>query len=155
MQVSSNKVVTIDYKLKNDEGTVIYSSENRDPLSYIQGAGRIIPGLEDALVGKEEGESFSVAIEPDKAYGEYDSSLVFNVPKNQFQEPDNIKEGMRIQVQMQDGKTRAVTIKDIGEQKVSLDANHPLAGKTLHFDIEVKEVREATSEELEQGKIQQ
>ena len=155
MQVSSNKVVTIDYKLKNDEGTLIYSSENRDPLSYIQGARRIIPGLENALVGKEEGESFSVTIEPDEAYGEYDSSLVFSVPKNKFQKTDNIKEGMRVQVQMQDGKKRAVTIKDIGEQKVSLDANHPLAGDTLHFDIKVKGVREATSEELEQGKIQQ
>lgn len=155
MQIQENKKVSFDYTLKNDEGQVLDSSEEREPLSYIQGNGELIPGLENALEGKTKGEDFSVSIEPDQAYGEYDDNLIFDVPKDRFQNQDNISEGMQVQAQLQDGSTQVLTIKEVGDENVTLDANHPLAGRTLHFDIHVKDVQDASQEELDHGQSQE
>ncbi len=148
MQISDNTVVSFDYTLKNDDGQILDSSQEREPLTFIHGTGSIIPGLEEALAGREEGESFSLSLKPDQAYGEYNENLIFDVPKTQFQDPSSIAVGTQVQAQMQDGSKQVLMIKEVGDDKVTLDANHPLAGENLHFDIEVKEVREASSDEL-------
>ena len=151
MNVTSNTVVSLHYTLKNGDGRVLDTSKERDPLTFLHGAGEIIPGLEDALEGHADGDSFSVSVEPDKAYGEYQDSLTFDVSKDQFQDSDKISEGMQVQAKMQDGSTRILTVKEIKDSDVKLDANHPLAGQTLHFDIEIENVREPTEEERDQG----
>jgi FKBP-type peptidyl-prolyl cis-trans isomerase SlyD len=151
VQISENTVVSFDYTLKNDDGQILDSSEERDPLTFIHGTGAIIPGLEQALDGRKEGESFSLSLKPDQAYGEYNENLIFEVPKTQFQDTTSIAVGTQVQAQMQDGSKQVLMIKEVGDENVTLDANHPLAGENLHFDIEVKEVREASSEELDQN----
>jgi len=151
MEVGKDKVVSIDYTLKDDQGEVLDSSQDRDPLSFIFGNGTIIKGLEDALEGKQEGEEVSVDVEPQEGYGEYDESLIIDVPKDKFQDPENLQEGMQVQAQSQDGQTQILTVKEIKDDGVTLDANHPLAGQNLHFDVKVSEVREPTQEELDHG----
>ena len=153
MKIQNDKVVSIDYTLKDDSGEVLDTSQDREPLAFIFGSGNIIPGLENALEGKEKGEELSVTVEPKEGYGEYDESLMFEVGKEQFQDSSQIQEGMQVQAQNSNGQVQIFTIKDIGDEKVTLDANHPLAGQTLHFDVAVSEVREPTDEELDHGHV--
>jgi FKBP-type peptidyl-prolyl cis-trans isomerase SlyD len=153
MQVEPQKVVSIDYTLKDDNGNVLDSSQGSEPLSFIYGTGSIIPGLEKALEGKATGDEVSVTVEPEEGYGQYDDSLIIQVTKDKFQDPDNVQEGMQVQAQSQDGNVQILTVKSIDGEQVTLDANHPLAGQRLNFDVEVAEVREATQEELDHGHI--
>jgi FKBP-type peptidyl-prolyl cis-trans isomerase SlyD len=153
MKIQNDKVVSIDYTLKDDSGEVLDTSQEREPLAFIFGSGNIIPGLENALEGKEKGEELSVTVEPKEGYGEYDESLMFEVGKEQFQDASQIQEGMQVQAQNSNGQVQIFTIKDIGDEKVTLDANHPLAGQTLHFDVAVSEVRDASDEELDHGHV--
>ncbi|MCF7928683.1 MAG: peptidylprolyl isomerase [Spirochaetales bacterium] len=153
MVIEKNKVVSIDYTVKDDNGEVIDTSEGREPLSFLFGTGSIIPGLEKELDGKEEGESVSVTVTPEEGYGTYDERLLVDVPKTSFQNPDQIQAGMQVQAQNQDGSTQVLTIKDIGEESVKLDGNHPLAGMVLSFDVDIANVREPSSEELEHGHV--
>ena len=153
MKIEENKVVSIDYTLKNDQGEVIDSSEGNEPLSFIYGKGNIITGLEAELVGKTVGDEVSVSIEPKDGYGEYDENMMFEVGKNQFQDISKIEEGMQVQGQTGDGQVQVFTIKSVEDDKVVLDANHPLAGFTLHFDVAVTEIRDATPEELDHGHV--
>ncbi len=153
MKIENDKVVSIDYTLKDDSGEVLDTSQDREPLAFIYGSGNIIPGLENALEGKEKGEELSVTVEPKDGYGEYDESLMFEVGKEQFQDPSQIQEGMQVQAQNSNGQVQIFTIKSIGDEKVQLDANHPLAGQTLHFDVAVSDVREATKEEIDHGHV--
>lgn len=151
MKIEKDAKVRIDYTLKNDAGEVLDTSDGREPLAFLQGNGQIIPGLESALEGKEAGESFSVSITPEDGYGSYDEELVFDVPKDRFQGQDGIETGMQVQAQLQDGSTQVLTVRAIADDQVTLDANHPLAGETLHFDVKIAEVSEATKEELDHG----
>ena len=151
MQVEENTVVSLNYTLKDDSGEVLDSSENREPLSFIAGKGMIIPGLEKALMGKEKGEELSVTVEPDEAYGEYNDAMTIQVSKDQFQGDAEITQGMQVQAHNKDGSTQILTVKDVQEEEVTLDANHPLAGQKLHFDVSIEDVREPTEEELEQS----
>jgi len=150
MQITDDKVVAFNYTLKNDEGQVLDTSDGKQPLAYLHGRKSIVPGLEAAMHGKECGESFNVAIEPEQAYGEHDPQMVQPVPRDRFQGVDEIQPGMQFQANTPAGP-RTVTVTDVGEEEVTVDANHPLAGQTLHFDIDIVEVRDATAEELEQG----
>ncbi len=149
MQVAENTVVSLNYTLKDDNGTVLDSSENREPLTFIAGKGMIIPGLEQAIMGKEKGEELSVTVNPEDAYGEYNESMTIDVNKDQFQGDAEITEGMQVQAHNKDGSTQVLTVKDVQDEQVTLDANHPLAGQTLYFDVSIEDVREATDEELE------
>ncbi len=151
MQVAEKTVVSMNYTLKDDNGTVLDSSENRDPLSFIAGKGMIIPGLENALMGKEPGEEVSVTIAPEEAYGEYNEDMSIQVSTDQFQGDEKVTVGMQVQAHNKDGSTQILTVKDIEGDQVTLDANHPLAGQTLHFDVSIEDVREATEEELDHG----
>ncbi len=149
MKIGKNTMVSIHYTLKDESGQVLDSSEGRDPLSFIQGAGQIIPGMEKALEGRTAGEEFNVAVEPEEGYGTRDESLVFKVPKEQFQEIGEIEIGMRFQVDMGEGPA-LMNVAAIEEDGVVLDGNHPLADERLLFDVSVLDVREATPEELSQ-----
>lgn len=152
MQVQNDHVVSIDYTLKNDAGEVMDSSEQTGPLAYLHGQQNIIPGLEKALDDKSVGDSFTVSIEPAEAYGERNEEMIQTVPRSMFQGVDEIEPGMRFQAQTEGGVT-VVTIKDVNGDEITLDGNHELAGETLHFDVEVKEVRPASAEELEHGHV--
>lgn len=151
MQIAKNKVVSIDYKLTDKSGKVLDSSEGGEPLAYIHGAKNIIPGLEAALDGKRSGDKISVTIEPKDAYGERDEEQMATIPRDKF----NVKEiqpGMQFQAQTTHG-TRILTVVSVDKDHVKVDGNHPLAGVTLVFDVTVKEVRDATQDELAHGHV--
>lgn len=148
MQISKNKVAAIHYTLRDDEGTVIDSSEGRDPLHYLHGAGNLIPGMEEGLEGKSQGDKLNLKIEPEKGYGEKDENLVQKVPLSAFGDQE-VKPGMRFST----NQGGVVTVTDIGSDSVTVDGNHPLAGVPLNFDVEIVEVRNATDEEISHGHV--
>ena len=150
MSIQTNSVVSIHYTLTDDDGVELDSSKGGDPLVYLHGAGNIIPGLENALLGKATGDELKVEVAPAEAYGEYQDGLVQSVPRNLFGEEQEIQVGMRFQAQTDNGPM-SVVITDVSDESVSVDANHPLAGKTLHFDVAVAKLRDATEEELARG----
>ena len=152
MQIANHKVVSIHYTLTNDEGDVLDSSKGQEPLAYLHGFGNIISGLENALDGRALGDKFTVAIAPAEGYGERDNEMVQSVPKSSFQGVDEILPGMQFQAQSPDGM-QLVTVIDVDGDEVILDGNHPMAGMTLNFDVEVTEIRDATAEELEHGHV--
>lgn len=152
MVIEKDRVVTIDYELKDAGGEVLDSSGGAEPLVYLHGNENIIPGLERQLAGKKAGDSVSCVVPAGEAYGERDDALVFEVPKSQFGDGAEIEIGMQFQAHGEDG-ARIVTVLGIDGDKVKLDANHPLAGEELHFSVKIVDVREATAEELEHGHI--
>ena len=152
MKVVYNKLVQMHYKLTDDNNTILDSSEGREPLSFIQGIGNIIIGLEKQLNGKEAGDKLNAVVNPAEGYGERDDKLEQIVPKSGFQGDEEMKVGMQVQIGTEQGNAIASVTKIEGEN-VTLDMNHPLAGVTLHFDVEVVSVREATKEELEHGHV--
>ena len=147
MQIGKDSVVSINYTLKDDSGEVLDTSDGREPLDYIHGSGQIIPGLENALEGKSKGEELAVVIEPENGYGTRDESLVHEVPKSEFEVPDEIEVGMQFRVG-DEGGTLIMVVAGVGDEVVTLDGNHPLAGVTLSFDVSIADVREATEEEI-------
>ena len=153
MNVAPDKVVLIHYTLKNDAGGVIDSSSGGDPLAYIHGQGNIIPGLEKALLGKQQGDKVSVKVDPAEGYGVRDDALVQQVPRRSFGGVPDIKPGMQFHAQTGHGHTRVVTVTAIKGDMVIVDGNHPLAGENLNFDVEIAEVRDATEEEMAHGHV--
>jgi len=150
MRIEKNKVVMIDYKLTDKNGEVIDTSEGREPLAYLHGNGGLIPGLEEELEGKSINDSFTVSIPPEKAYGMRDDSLLQTIPRQQFEKNDQLQIGMQFQAQHEHG-TQLLTITNIDGDNVTVDGNHPLAGEILNFDVTVKEVRDASADELQHG----
>lgn len=152
MQISENAVVYIHYTLTNDAGETLDTSLGGEPLVYLHGFGGIIPGLENALAGKTAGDTLIVSVLPEQAYGPYDETKVETMPRSALQGIDEIETGMQLQAHSPDGLVIATVI-DVDDEEVTLDGNHPLAGETLTFDVEVMEVREATAEELAHGHV--
>jgi FKBP-type peptidyl-prolyl cis-trans isomerase SlyD len=152
MQVEKNKVVEIDYTLKDEKGDVLDTSEGREPLSYIQGVGNLISGVENALEGKSSGERVEITVPPETGYGVRDDSLVLKIEREKFAEVKDLKEGQRFRMDTPDGPV-IFTVVNFDDTEVLVDGNHPLAGMTLNFDITVQSVREATTEELEHGHV--
>jgi FKBP-type peptidyl-prolyl cis-trans isomerase SlyD len=152
MKVAQNAVVVIDYTLKDNGGEVIDSSEGAGPLAYLHGAGNIVEGLEEALEGKEAGAEVLASIEPAKAYGERHEDMKQEVPKELFGGVENIEAGMQFQSETDQGPV-LVTVVEVTDEIVTVDGNHPLAGVHLNFDVTIREVREATAEELEHGHV--
>lgn len=153
LTIADERAVSIHYTLKNDAGEVLDSSEGAEPLVYLHGFGNIIPGLEDALLDRKAGDSLQVTIQPQDGYGELVDELRQTVSIDMFQGVDEIEVGQMFETQGQDGHIMLVTVTEIEDGQVTIDANHPLAGQVLHFDVAVEEVREATAEELEHGHI--
>ncbi len=151
MQVTSDAVVGIRYTLTDDEGSIIDSNVDRPTLVYLHGHDNIIPGLEKGLEGAAAGEKRRVDVVPAEAYGDVDPDRVFELAKKEFPEELPLEEGMQFVAETAGGDM-AITLTEIRDDTVVADANHPLAGMTLHFDVEVLDVREATKEELEAGR---
>jgi FKBP-type peptidyl-prolyl cis-trans isomerase SlyD len=152
MSITQDQVVSIHYTLTGDDGEVLDSSAAGEPLAYLHGHGNLIPGLERELTGKSAGDKLQVKIAPADAYGEYDQALVQRVPRRALKGVPNVRVGLRLQAQTPAGP-RAVTVTQVTGDMVTLDANHPLAGKHLNFAVEVAEVRAATAEELAHGHV--
>jgi len=152
VEISADLVVLIHYTLKDDSGEILDSSVGGEPLAYIQGHGNLVPGLEKALEGKRDGNTVAVTVAPAEGYGNRDEALVQRVPKRALQGSGEIRKGMQFQARTDDGM-RLFTVIALTGDMVTLDGNHPLADKTLHFDVEVVSVRHATSEELEHGHV--
>lgn len=154
MQIADDFVVSIEYTLKNDEGTIIDQSQPGQPMDYLHGHRNIIPGLENALLGKSVGESVEVRIDPAEGYGEFNPALEQVVPRERFQGVDNLEVGMQFQASTEQGPV-AVRVKKVEGEEVTVDGNHPLAGQHLNFSVTVQGVREATEEEKAQSHLQQ
>ena len=153
MQIADKMVVSIHYTLTNNEGDVIDSSVDDAPLSYLHGAGNIVPGLETALLGKSVGESLQVTVQPEDAYGERHDEMVQIVPREMFQGVEEIQPGMQFQAEAPDGGVQMIIVADVADNEITVDANHPLAGEVLNFDVSIEAVREPTPEELDHGHV--
>ncbi|MBU2712666.1 FKBP-type peptidyl-prolyl cis-trans isomerase [Zooshikella harenae] len=149
--IEKNTVVSFQYTLTNAEGDVLDRSEQDAPMTYLHGAGNIIPGLESALVGKTAGDQLKVTVAPEEGYGEKHPDLIQTVSRELFEGVEDIQSGMQFQAQSPDGQVQVIRVVDVAGDEVTIDANHPLAGETLHFEVEITQVREAADEELEHG----
>lgn len=152
MQVAKHKVVVIDYTLTDDQGAVIDSSKEGEPMAYIQGMNNIIPGLENALDGKQAGDSLKVTVQPSEGYGERDDAMRQQVPREMFDTEEGIQVGMQFHASDGD-RVHIVTVIEATDTHVTVDGNHPLAGQTLNFDVTIVEVRDPSSEEMEHGHV--
>jgi FKBP-type peptidyl-prolyl cis-trans isomerase SlyD len=152
LKIQDGQVVSMDYSLRVD-GEVIDTSDGREPLEFIQGTGSIIPGLERELYGLLIGDSKKVTIAPLDAYGELDAEAYVEVPRVEF--PNNIplEKGIEIQVRDQNGQPMYARIDSFTDESIKLDFNHPLAGKTLNFDVTIVGLRDASAEELSHGHV--
>ena len=150
--IGDNCVVSIHYTLTDDEGTVLDSSRDSSPMNYLHGAGNIIPGLESELTGKSVGDNFNVSVAPENAYGVQSAELIQIVPRSAFEGAEDIQPGMQFHAEGPGGM-QVITITLVEGDDITIDANHPLAGKTLHFDVSIEGVRDATAEEIDHGHV--
>lgn len=152
MIIENKKVVSFHYTLTNGEGQQLESSRERKPMSYLHGAHNIIPGLEKALAGKTVGDSLQVTLPPAEAYGERQADRVQRIPAKLFKEARKLEPGQLVSLQTRQGSVQAMVVK-VGRFNVDVDTNHPLAGQTLTFDVEITDIRDASKEELAHGHV--
>ncbi|MGD8783232.1 MAG: peptidylprolyl isomerase [Thioalkalispiraceae bacterium] len=152
MQISANKVVTIDYTLKDNDDQIIDESKNGE-FAYLHGASNIIPGLESALDDKKSGDTLSVSIEPKDGYGDRIPSMTQVVSMDMFDTPEQVQVGQQFHAQGADGQDIMITVTNVDGDQVTIDGNHPLAGMQLNFDVTVIDVRDATEQEIEHGHV--
>ncbi|MFD1384705.1 peptidylprolyl isomerase [Rhodanobacter aciditrophus] len=152
MQIAQNTVVSMHYTLKDENGEVLDSSAGQEPLVFLSGARNIIEGLDNALQGKAAGDAMQVEVSAEEGYGPVHQELIQKVPRENFQGVDSIEVGMQFMAQTPNGQ-QPVTVIGVEEDGILLDGNHPLAGKSLSFEVEVVEVREASAEEIEHGHV--
>lgn len=152
MKVGNSMVVSVEYTLKGEDGEVIESNIGKDPLVYLHGAGNIIEGLEDGLDELEVNDEFDVEVEPKYGYGKYESRLVNYMEKSRFPEDHPLEVGSTFFVNSPEGQ-KQIKVIEITEDKVKVDANHELAGKTLNFIGKILDIREATDDELAHGHV--
>lgn len=152
MLIAENLVVSIHYTLKDSQGNTLDSSAGQEPLPFLCGANNIVVGLENALIGKSVGDKLDVEVKPEEGYGEIREDLVQKVDRANFQGIDNIEVGMQFMAEAPWGQ-QPVTVIQVEDDGVTLDGNHPLAGQTLNFSVEVTEVREATDDEIAHGHV--
>ncbi len=150
--IAKDTAVKFNYTLKDDEGNILDQSPEGQPLAYLHGHSNIIPGLEQQLEGKSAGDKVIAVVEPVDGYGEYQEQAVQHVPRDNFQGVEDIQPGMQFQSEA-GGQVMLVTVTEVNDDEVVVDANHPLAGKRLTFDVEIQEVRAATEEELSHGHV--
>lgn len=150
VKISSDAVVTFHYSLQDTTGDILESSRGGDPSAYLHGAGNILPSLEAALEGLEPNAQTEVTLAPAEAYGEYKAGRLQKVPVKHLVYHGKLLPGMTVQLNTSEGR-HPVTVTKVGRHSAEIDTNHPLAGQTLRFDIEIVEVREATAEEKAHG----
>jgi FKBP-type peptidyl-prolyl cis-trans isomerase SlyD len=149
--VAATKIVTFHYTLKNKSGEVLDSSSGSDPLVYLHGYSQIVPGLEEALTGKSVGEKLQVVVAAANGYGDRREDLVITMPKKNGTLPDGVGVGDMLELRSADGVRVPARIVELLEQSIIVDANHPLAGVDLFFDVEITAIRNATQQELDHG----
>lgn len=152
MEISNNTVVSLHYRLTNADNEELDNSAGGDPLVYLHGAGELIDGLETALTGRLAGESFTVSIPPDAAYGDIDPELIRIMHSDEFNGAE-MREGMKLQGKDPDGNFRLLRVVKVEGDQVTIDMNHPLAGQLLNFAVTIEMVRPATDEEIEAGQV--
>lgn len=152
MQIADRTVASFHYTLTSPQGEVIDSSRGREPLPYLHGVGQIVPGLEKAMAGRSAGDTFQVVVPASEGYGDSNPEMMQSVPRSAFPEDVEIAPGMQFEAQGPMGPV-TVVVKSVDAETVTIDANHPLAGTPLHFDIEIVEVREASVEEVLHGHV--
>ena len=152
MPIAPNCVAAFHYTLTDDHGRVIDSSEGRDPLTYLHGSGQIVPGLERQMEGRDIGDTFTADVAPEDGYGVHHAELMQEVPKSAFEGVQDIQPGMQFQGRGPQGEIN-VTVAKVEGDTVFIDGNHPLAGKTLHFAVEVTDVRDASEDERAHGHV--
>lgn len=152
MQIEDKIVGIIHYTLRNDDGDVIDTSEGEAPLEYIQGMQNLVPGLEAELAGKKVGDSFKVSVQPEQGYGDIDPNLLQELPIAAFEGVDKVETGMEFHAETANGP-QIVEVIAVEDGSVTIDGNHPMAGQTLHFEIEIVGMREASEVELEHGHV--
>ena len=153
MPIKKGDTVRAHYTGTLDDGTVFDSSRERDPLEFVLGKGMLIPGFEAAVEGREVGETVTVTIAPEDAYGEYSAELVATLGRDMFEGVDELEVGMQFHASGPDGGMQIVTIRDLDGDDVTVDGNHPLAGQRLTFQVKVVKVRDAEAEEIAHGHI--
>ena len=149
--VGPGKVVRIHYVLRSESGEVLDSSDASEPLEYLHGAGNIVPGLEEGLLGAAAGQKLRVKVAPEKGYGVRPEDAVHAFPREAFPEGMQVEEGMSFQAEGEDGQSLPVWVLSVEAERVMVDFNHPLAGQTLDFEVTVAGMRDATSEEVAHG----
>lgn len=152
MAITKNKVVTLEYTLRDAQGNLIDSTDGHEPLSYLHGHGTLFPALETRLEGHASGEHLYVTLSPEQAYGERDEGLIKRVPRERFKASEPLHPGMSFRYGSGDEEMEVILVA-MDEKEVSVDANPPLAGVELHFDLVITGVRDAGSEELESGRV--
>jgi FKBP-type peptidyl-prolyl cis-trans isomerase SlyD len=150
MQVENGSVVSFFYTLKETDGTIIESNRDGEPAVYLHGAKNIVPKLEEAFAGRESGATFELTLDAADGYGERKTDSIERVPAKYFKHAGKLRVGQAVQLHTEDGAT-LVTVVKIGKFSVDVDTNHPLAGRTLHYDIEIADVRESTEDERAHG----
>ena len=153
MKIEKDAVVSMHYTLKNDAGDVIDSSEGKEPLPFLQGHGNIIPGLESALEGSKAGDKLDVTVEPEEGYGLRLQEAIQEIPRTALQDVEDLALGMQLQSQDKDGNAFIVTVTKIEDETITVDANHPLAGETLHFAVTIESIRKAEAVEIDHGHV--
>lgn len=152
MKAEKDLVVSIDYILRNEKREVLDQSEKDEPLVYLHGHQNIIPGLEKELEGKVVGDKVNVVVPPSEGYGERVDELVQTISKEQFEEPETLQVGMQFQIETEEGPM-IFMITNLDDQNAIIDGNHPLAGETLYFDVEVSHIRSASADEISHGHV--
>jgi len=149
--IKKDTVVSMGYNLRNAEGEELGGADVNKPLTFLQGAGQVVPGLENALEGLVVGDKKDITITPKEGYGEFNSELKLKVERKLFPADAEIKTGMQFKANTGDNFERTFTVMGIEDDQVKIDGNHPLAGQTLYFNVEIVSVRKATKEELAHG----
>ncbi|WP_326526473.1 peptidylprolyl isomerase [Dokdonella sp.] len=154
MSIAANSVVSLHYSLSAESGKEIENSrQGAGPIQVLIGHGGVIPGLERALLGREAGDAFEVVVAPVDAYGERQEGSMQRVPKKYFRDGARLKPGMVTELATKEGGQRSVVVAKVGSSVIDVDLNHPLAGLTLTFQIEIVSVREASEEEIAHGHV--
>jgi FKBP-type peptidyl-prolyl cis-trans isomerase SlyD len=151
--IQDDVVVSLFYSLKLDDSSLVEKTDKNDPLMYLHGYDNIIPGLEAALEGLKPGDNITVTVEPEDAYGPYDPDGTDVIEREEIPNDLELEEGMLLTVEDEEGNAFMAKVIEVEEKTITLDYNHPLAGKRLHFDLTITELREPTAEELDHGHV--
>ncbi len=151
MIVEKNRIISLNFNLYNDKGTLIDSSSEKDLLVYLHGGQELLPALEKSLEGRAVGDAVSVELKPEEAFGYRDENLVEKTPRANFPGIQDIQKGMKFETEMDDGSIMVVEVIKVEDEWITVDGNHELAGENLKFELQIVDIREATVEELEHG----